>query len=351
MKNIWWNQVTNAVQYVYQITESILEEKSILLRYTSSMPWYEELQATIIESVKRQNSEKKFVNVSGVSNPGAYILREFCKPEKRATYRPVKGYPKFFAESDDIVFHDRYLWVQIENIKNLENWLVFVSEYMKERGKNKSSAVFILEWAGEGQVSVKKGVKVFSFDDYISEYDRIVFAVLASSSIKETPFIKTYLAELVANVAGNDIELCAECINHHKSFLENPLGFIRMIVNEKVRSDESRFSYNKMVEEVEHLVWLAQIKSIYPYLEEYREDFVQKHASTISKQLPISASYSETYDDPKEVELGTLKYMADHGLLVLNTSEYEKLKKFKNARNKLSHLTALSINEINSLIY
>lgn len=350
METIWWNQVTNAVKYVTNIKQSLLEEKSILLRYASGMPWRDQLVNSVIEAVKLHNGDKKFVKVSNVDDLGKYLLKEFCKPEKRTEFRPSKGYAKFFAESDDIVLHDRYLWVKIDSLKNLEDWLNFVSDYIKERGKKASNAVFILEWSGEASTSVKKGIKVYSFDDYIGEYDRIVFAVLASSSIKDRPFINTYLSELVANVAGNDIELAAECINHYKSFLENPLAFMRMTSDEKIRSDGEQFCYSKDADEVAHLIWLSQIKTIYPYLEEYREDFVQRHYNAIAKQLPIQASYGETYDDPKDVELGTLMYMAGSGIISLNTAEYKKLKKYKEARNKLSHLTSLSIREIKDLL-
>lgn len=350
METIWWNQVTNAVKYVADVKQTLLEEKSILLRYASGMPWRDQLVNSVIEAVKLQNGDKKFVNISKVDDPGKYLLKEFCKPEKRAEYRPSKGYAKFFAESDDIVLHDRYLWIQIDGQKNLDDWLTFVSEYIKERGKKDNKAVFVLEWAGENTPAIKKGVKVFSFDEYIGEYDRIVFAVLASSSIKERPFINTYISELVANVAGNDIELAAECISHYKSFLENPLAFIRMVTEEKIRSNGEPFFYSKNSDEVKHLIWLSQIKTVYPYLEEYREEFVQKHYTAISKQLPIQASYGETYEDPKDVELGTLMYMVGSGIISINSSDHEKLKKYKEARNKLSHLTALSIGEIVDLL-
>lgn len=350
METIWWNQVTNAVKYVTDIKQSILEEKSILLKYASGMPWREQLVSSVIDAVKLQNGNKKFVNISGVEDPGKYLLKEFCKPEKRTEYRPSKGYAKFFAKSDDIVLHDRYLWIHIESQKSLDDWLNFVSEYIKERDKKDNKAVFVLECAGENFPAAKRGVKVFSFDDYIGEYDRIVFAVLASSSIKERPFINTYLSELVANVAGNDIELAAECIRHHKSFLENPLAFIRMVTDEKVRSNGEQFCYLKEVDEVKYLIWLSQIKTIYPYLEEYREDFVRRYYNVINKQLPIQASYGETYEDPKEVELGTLMYIVGSGCFSISSMEYEKLKKYKEARNKLSHLTALSIAEIEELL-
>lgn len=350
MREIWWSQVTNAVRYVTEIKQSLLKEKSILLKYTNGMPWRDQLEETIVEGVKLQNSEKKFVKIPIVLNPGEYLLNEFCKKEKRAEYRPTKGYAKFFAESDEIVFHDRYFWVQIGDASCLNNWMKFVSDYIKERGKKDNIAVFILEWAGNESVFVKKGIRIFSFDDYVGEYDRIVFAVLASSSIKENSFVKNYIAELVANVSGNDIELCAECIWHYKEFLENSWKFIKTIIDEKVRSDGTDFCYTKTAEEVNHLIWLSQIKTVYPYLEEYRENFVQKHTNEISKRLPIQTSYGETYTDPKDVELGTLMYMAGCNNLVLSTSEYEKLKKYKEARNKLSHLIALTIKEIRELL-
>lgn len=350
MENIWWNQVTNAVKYVTDVKQSLLEEKSVLLKYASGMPWRNQFVNSVIEGVKLQNGDKKFVDISNVEDPGKYLLKEFCKPEKRAEYRPSKGYAKFFAESDDIVLHDRYLWIQIESQNNLDEWLIFVSEYIKERGKKDNKAVFVLEWVDENSMVVKKSVKVLSFDNYISEYDRIVFAVLASSSIKERPFINRYLSELVANVAGNDIELAAECISHHKSFLENPFAFIKMVMEEKVRSNGELFSYSKNADEVKHLIWLSQIKTVYPYLEEYREEFVQRHYNAISKQLPIQASYGEIYEEPKDVELGTLMYMVGSGIITISAIEYEKLKKFKEARNKLSHLTTLSISGINDLL-
>ena len=350
MKSIWWNQVTNAVRFVADIKQCLLEEKSILLKYSNAMPWRDQFEESVREAVKLQNAEKKFVEIPEVEEPGEYILKEFCKKEKRAEYRPSKGYAKFFAESDDIVLHDRYLWIEVGSVECLEKWLSFVSEYLKERGKHENKTVFILEWSNNTQPPIKKGIKVFSFDDYIGEYDRIVFAVLASSDIKENLFIKEYIAELVSSVTGNDIELCAECIRGYKTFLENPGEYIKQIIVNKTRSDGTDFFYDKDSEAVEHLIWLAQIKTIYPWLEEYREDFVQKHSTVIMKQLPIQASYGEIYSDPKDVELGTLMYMVGNDYLPLSITEQEKLKACKEARNKLSHLTALSIDEILELL-
>lgn len=350
MERVWWNQVTNAVKYVNDIKQYLLDEKSVLIKGTSRMPWRDQFVESVQDAVKSQNADKKFVMLQNVSNPGEYILNELCKKEKRAEYRPSKGYARFFAESDDIVLHDRYLWVIADSVAMLNNWMEFVSQYKQERCKKDNSAVFVLEWYGNENLSVKKGIKPFDIDDYIGEYDRIVFSVLASSGIRDVPFIKQYTAELVADVIGNDMEMAAQCVQHYEQFLGDPVSFVDKLVSEDRRSDGESFVYGKTSEEVEHLIWLAQIKTVYPFLEEYREEFVEKHESQIRKRLPIQSSCGDVCDDPKDVELGMLTFMVGEGHLALSTSEYERLKRFRDARNKLSHLTALGLNEIKALL-
>jgi len=341
--------VPNAFAFISDIVECLLSEKSIVLNCSGDFPWYSYMVRNIKEWVKQQNSTKRFECASDVADPGAYLLKEFCKEGKRAEYRPSKSYAKFFAESDDIVLHERYLWIKIRSKEQLEAWLKFVSEYIKERGKNKDIAVFILEWTGKGGVLAKKGIKICSFDEYLSEYDRFVFCTLAASAIRERSFIKNYLTELVANVVDNDIELCAQCLENYREFLRDPYVTIRRITDEKVRSDGSEFNFEKSKSEVDHLIWLAQIRSVYPVLEEYREDFVQKNKMEIARQLPITSSYGEIYSNPEDVELGTLKFMADDGRMNLNQKEYDRLKISKEARNKLSHLTPLTLDEVKKL--
>lgn len=349
MEQIWWERVPNAISFTSDIIESLLNEKSVILQCSGALPWHSYMVNTIKDSVKQQNSLKRFEYISNIEEPGIYLLKTFCKPEKRASYRPSKSYAKFFAENDDIVLHERYLWVKVDSVKSLEEWTCFIYDYIKERGKNKNIAVFIVEWIGKGHALRKKGIKTYSFDNYISEYDFIVFCTLTSSSVRENAFIKNYLTELVINVVGNDIELCAACLENYKKFLLDPYGVICDIIHSKIRSDGSAFEFLQKQYEVEHLIWRAQIKTIYPAIEEYREEFVSQYASSIKAELPISSSYGEIYNEPNDVELGTLKYMADNGRLYLNAKDYEQLKIFKDARNKLSHLNILSFEEIKNL--
>ena len=350
MDQVWWGRVPNAMAFIQNVTESLLAEKSVLIQSEQSMPWHDTMVDQIKESVMQKDSSKRFEVIRHTDDPGPYLLNEFCKAEKRAAYRPTKSFARFLAESDDIVLHSRYLWVYPESAEDLDKWTAFASEYIKERGKNKETAVFIFEWQGEKTKGSRKGIRSVSFDDYINEYDRMVFSMLASSSVKGALVIKNYLAELASNIAGNDIELLASCLQRHAEFLRDPYTVVREIADTEYRSDGSAYYYSGTIEDIEQCIWKAQIKTMYPLIEEFRGIFVEKHTVAISKELPISSSYGETYDDPKDVELGTLVYMADNGKILLNSIDYFRLKKFKDARNRLSHLNVLSVDEIRELI-
>ena len=349
MERIWWERVPNALSFANDIIDCLVDEKSVIIHHKEPLPWQSAFSSIVKEAVKQRNSSKTFENVSNVAEPGPYLLREFCKPEKRAQCRPSKGYAGFLAENDDIVLHERYLWVEISTPEQLDAWTSFVSDYVRIRDKRKEPAVFILDWQGKTQTSRKKGVSQFSFDDYIGEYDRVVFAMLASSSVKGDTFLKNYLAELASNVIGNDIELYAECIEHYENFIRDPYGTTMQCAHNSLRSDGSVFQFEKSAEQVEHDIWLTQIRTTYSVIEEFRESFVQKYRIPIKTQLPITSSYGEVYDDPNDVELGTLLFMAGTKRLLLNTKEYNKLKAFKDARNTLSHLGVLTIEEIEYL--
>ena len=350
MDQIWWGRVPNAISFINDIADNLLDEKSIILHYKQDVPWYETMVQQVKELVMQQNSSKRFEVIHSVDDPGPYLLHEFCKPEKRASYRPTKKFSTFFAESDDIVLHARYLWVYIESLESLSKWTEFISEYVKCRKKDKENAAFILEWSGEKPANARKGIRLLSFDDYISDYDRIVFSTLAASGTREDTRIKNYLTELAANIAGNDFELSAACVSEYKDFLRDPYSVICKIIGTQYRSNGDNYIYDSTEKDVSYYIWQAQIKTIYPLIEEYRGTFVSKHANAIMKELPISSSYGEVYDDPANVELGTLVFMAVNGCLYLNNNEYSRLKMFKDARNMLSHLNTLSIEEIRNLL-
>ena len=113
-----------------------------------------------------------------------------------------------------------------------------------------------------------------------------------------------------------------------------------------LRSDGSAFDYKLETVEMSRKIWLSQIRSVYPMIEEYREDFVNKHWKAIDASLPIESSFGEMCNDPQDLELGTLVFMVGCGRLYLEQREYSCLYRFKEARNRLSHLSTLTYKDI-----
>ena len=293
MDQIWWERVPNALSFVEEISNCLINEKSVLIQHHDSLPWQDTFKDTVINRVKQQNASKTFVTISNEASPGSYLLNECCKSEVRAQYRPSKSYAAFLAETNDIILHNRYFWVILQNTDELDAWLDFVSEYVRVRNKKAEPAVFILDWLGNAVSTKKKGVNPFSFDTAIGDYDRIVFAMLASFNIQGNAFLKKYLAELISNVIGNDIELYNHCIHRCKEFLRSPYETAAECADTFWKSDGSPFRFQKTSEQVNDDIWLTQIKTVYPIIEALRGRFVKKHEAAIRKLLPFSSSDGE----------------------------------------------------------
>lgn len=352
---IWWEQ-TNAKNYIESIVKKLYDETSIIIKNHPDIPWYSHFAMNIetqLKSVGHKSLEK--IESGNIHDIGKYFLEKFCRPEIRNQYRPAKGYSAFLAENDSITLHDRFIWVNSVEKENLNSWMDFICEYVKKRG-DRNKAVFILETKAE-KIEHRKNISPISLEDFINDYDYVVFAILAASPIKEDLDLKTYLVELISNIVGKDAELSSECIEQYGDFLINPLKTIEKIV-QKSRSNGCRFLFSKTKDEIEQAVWTAQIRTFYPLLEEYRRDFIKKYRAAIETHLPIkTTSFDETIDTPEEIGLGILFYMTTEDYskkmgkkLNIYYKEKEELFTFKEARNSLSHLNILSFEEIQKLM-
>ena len=145
---------------------------------------------------------------------------------------------------------------------------------------------------------------------------------------------------------SDNMELLAECVLKYDDFIASPYETVQHCVQEYLRGE---YVFQKNRDEVLHAVWKAQIRTMYPVIEMFREDFVKRHDAAIKSQLPLIAPHGELYEIPSDVELGTLVYLDADGRLSLNDEERTRLIAFRNARNKLSHLDTLSLEEIRGL--
>ncbi|MFR5700995.1 MAG: hypothetical protein ACLUD0_03420 [Eubacterium ramulus] len=88
----------------------------------------------------------------------------------------------------------------------------------------------------------------------------------------------------------------------------------------------------------------------FPLIESYRKCFVKRYIRAIKNILPISNSYGEKVTIPEDVEIGTLFYLVGRGDIVISSTEYNELERYRNARNRLAHMNVLENEEVEAIL-
>ena len=97
-------------------------------------------------------------------------------------------------------------------------------------------------------------------------------------------------------------------------------------------------------------MWEAQLKNVFPVIEKYRSSFITKYRDSIKRELPISSAYGQQVTTPEEVEIGMLIYLVGKGTIRLDSSEYQDLERFRDARNKLAHLSTVDFDTVDTIL-
>ena len=348
MDTIWWGQITKANHFIQAVTSAVLDHNSIVLGLPENTPWKDTLYDSIEGILRQGNPEYKLIfHNCPTQEAGQFLLEEFCKKDKRNSYRYGMSYAEFLAQSEDIVLNSRYVWIKGVSGNKLKEWLDFLSEYNKNLQKGAMSALFILETQDDISKAKKvKRVKYLSFDDTIDFYDKFAFCALASTGIEIKPRIRPYVAEVVSSICTDDIELCALCLQHWNDFVLNPYETLTQIAASETHRNGTPFAIDLSSEKATTRIWEAQIKLLFPVVERYRTRFIKNHLKYIEKTLPIKTAYGEIIDDPLDVELGTLSYLVKRKKITLTPKEEHQLDTFRNVRNSLAHMKTVDYEQV-----
>ena len=339
MDQIWWTQIPKANQFLHTVTDTLLSGRSVILSVPAGLPWRQTMHELVERFLNEGNPLDRLVTFGcPAEDVGEYLFSEYCKKEKRATYRRGTSYAAFLARSEALVLNHCYLWVQNVPGERLGEWTQFIAEYNRALPPDRPPALFLLETEDEEQRKGVKGVQRVTFSEYFDEYDYFAFCALASAWEPMAPALRTYLAELCSTLCGQDVELCAECIRRGKQFLEAPEETLGEIAVGEVRSDGSPFAICLEGDAVRESIWKSQIRALFPILQQYRSTLVGRHYGEIARSLPITTSFGEVIDDPQDVELGPLILLAGRHCLSLSGEEYDLLDLFRDVRNKLAHM-------------
>ena len=339
MDNTWWDYVSGPRKLIRELVSLSMNGKSVVLTVPQCFPWSVDFYESVRGKIQKNDPENSVVFIpNDIGLIEEYMFEQYCRKEIRAKYRPKPGFDKacFLAKEETIPLHGKHFIIEIHTKEKYGEWKAFVSHYL-ENVKNvdvePASFIIVVDDAITDKAFYPLELK--RYDDYVTDYDSYTYSALLVSEIKESESIKEYMTELLFSVCKDNIETEIEYLEDYKAFLNDPIS----VIEEKGVGSQ----------EFSSMIWEAQIKNIFPYLEKYRSAFINKYKDRIQAYLPLHGSNNEIiYKEAEEVELGTLYYMSSN-YFTIEREDIESLEQFKDARNSLAHLIPLDFNKIKQI--
>ncbi len=331
---IWWKYIPSARRFRKKVTGFLSEDSSVHIIVPKEFPYLEEFTDEVVSKTLDCFSDRSSRRCKSDMEAEEWIKNNFYSEEERLYLNPRISIANSIVENENTIFHSMVIVISSDNEQTIKDWLQFISSYFHGR-EGKKKAVFLI-------ISQKKGMAVqnmrmLDYMDYADSYDFQAFASLLSADLKMGDRFKSYLTELACLCGKKNAEKIAYFINEAIYFLKDPIS---VCVSE----------YGMDKKEMESLVWKAQIRTVYPIIEDFRQILIRKRRKDLEHLLPVANAFGETIAKPEDLEIGTLSYLVDNYQLNLPYDMIRVYRTFRESRNKLSHISILSYDEICTLL-
>ena len=345
---LWWHRLVNSARFLDDLKYTLADDKSVLLHFNTDIPWLEIMTETLEQKLADANDNRTFdvLDVSTADDSGTYLMKRYCSKEEQKKFWPTThGSPeKFLAQNKVTPINKRYVCLTGIKAEDAFKWTASVAEYLENCDDVHKHGVFIIILEG-ANVPVSKHLTVFRYEDYVTDYDCMMLCLTLVSDLKCSRAEKMYLCETASNIAHNNVELAAMLASRRTDLIQNPYRVSSEVF------EENDVKVTNLKERVRMAVWEAQIKLVFPKIENFRADLIRKYEKKISHYLPIKSSNNDVVDKASDLEIGQLFFICkeNRSQKVIDLSEYEMLKKMRDVRNTLAHWEALSYEQLKGI--
>lgn len=330
--DLWWRYTFGPAKLVREVSDALLSGKHPWVDYPN-MPWAFEFRETIKQIVEEQDAEISFeyIDVRDQEKNNPIIFLRTLDSEAMQYYMPSRPLEEYIQQK--ALFSQTVIWAfGCSNAEN-EAWLK-----LSERCA-KSKTAFRVVCEGDLPAPGSGRVHCFSAKEYISKFDSLLLIMSVVSERQDFSVEqRNYLSTLLNELFELNPEAANEAINDLDGFLSAPVPMGLQYLPE---CNESTIC---------QAVWNAQIKAIYPLIEQQRLRIIKRNLKGIRGILPISDDYGNTYTTPEEIELRHLAYYTSIGKAFLSEADQKLLGVLHPMRNKLSHLGILEKEEVSQIL-
>ena len=344
---IWWSRMGTSLRFLSRVTDSLRENRSVILQMPERFPWREHFYEQVDFRREQFSIHRRLVRPDWRpgDDPGAFVLRELCPRSVQADYWPGQTAAEYLGSLGTLELCDFYVWVRgLHSREDLIAWADFTAKYEAASSRLERRAVFILEYDGPAHHSAALPSIAYRND----EYDTRAFCLELSSGERDTPY-RGYMVELAVRIGGDDPELCAALLSAGQRLPEDPVAAAQSVLLTQTSSEGRPFPQIGE-SETASAVWRAAVVLLFPVLEGYRFDFISRHEQELARYLPITNSNGDRVTEPFDLELGSLFYVVNAANYAFPPEEVERVSLCRNARNLLAHNKPVPYRDVEAVL-
>lgn len=376
-EEFWWNNITGAHVVVFKVANALLENKMVVLKVPSDLPWRYSMRSSI-HAAFQEKTDIRDVVIEAIDmiddnpddlEPGRFLLQKYASSSVSRGYREKSkvSIQNYIVQKN--VIKNRILWVKGLEGSVANKWIKFCKGFTP---KTAAEGLFVLEIHGNIESPESRFVEYIDFGKCVSSYDVQLFNSFVldeDEKIAYWPDIwKKYISTTVAMVCNVDAEvseLLLRDVDFRKESAIDGIARIAEMSDFSKRGAEDGSEHvlwlyrNNKASELNHRIWASQVQVLFPIIEMERIEIIEKYQDVINQALADNCivQYGERITDPMEVELGSLCFMMSHRqdaytymLYIHNETDRERIKFLHECRNRLAHVSICEPERVRKLL-
>jgi hypothetical protein len=358
----WW-ELPGPKAFVNAIENDVREGKSVFLHLPDHSP--KRLSASLNKAL---GDDLRWFSTTIVQDIAPInFLYELLVPNSDAAL--LRSARSLVSES---AFQRQLIWIEGISTKSWPTWSQFFAEYdCASRGihpaRRTQFLVPLFNSLGLLKDSEAIGISHQIWDGWL-QYGDMLFYSCSWVGERTTPLETELTIALVAELARWDPELCEWLARFSPEQLIKPKAILAEFSSMRgwngnlagpirdawhrggchtVRGRSVLHSCFSSLEELERLVWKAEIAVLMPYIEEKRQHLLKKYAKNLD--IPFTTNNGEVIHDLYDLEIGHIEWLLT-SVSGISREEMEAISDLKRARNSLSHLKPVEVPVLASLL-
>ncbi len=383
---LWWDEITGPASLVREIASNLQNAKSVLLYVPDDLPWRKQMRSSV-DRVLRECDPDLLVdyvdckmdcvsNAKGNIDISEFLLNRYAYPNIKSGYRTSSHISKQQYILQNNVLQNRVIWVKGMTRQHVQSWLTFCKDY---KSKSRYDGLFVIESYDEHlQYGMDSSMKTLRYSDFVNYYDALLFNNMILSSSHRSLEWMQYISTVASLLCKLDVELSESLINQSDLAIESPIDSLRNIAADTYYLNRYEAEHlaiqhpfalirTDRCDEMQHIVWQAQLQVLFPLIEAERITFIKQHYVEIEKALDEAyfdfgkctnlyiTQFGERISDPYDVDIGTIYRMnhlrkaSDVSLYMLflpKMEDRDRLALLHEMRNLIAHVETCTIKQV-----